>query len=451
MNTLVLPFLLAGLWLFSSVEMAQAQTYSFTTIAGLAGASGTADGTNSDARFNFPSALAIDAAGVLYVCDLLNNTIRKIAPQGTNWVVTTIAGTAGARSWADGTNSDARFNRPAGITVDASGNLFVSDKYNDVIRKLTPVGTNWVVTTIAGFPGAQGSTDATNSDARFWGPAGIALDKSNRLFVADSSNYTIRGIVPEDTNWVVSTFAGTALSFGFADGTDGLAQFNYPYSIALNNDGRLFVADWGNHAIRMIVQVGSDWVTSTIANSSGTMGTNDGPGGLATFNFPIGIAVDAQTNLFVTDQSNYTIRKIAPSGTGWVVSTIGGAPLQRGSVDGTGSNARFNKPWGITVDAAGNLFIADYVNQTIRKGTPLPTPAPTLQINGFPGQVVLSWPLVWSNYVLETAATFGSGAAWQPLTNGTAISGTNLVITNAIGSAAAFYRLHNSGLLPLTY
>jgi hypothetical protein len=442
MKTFVQICLLTGIWFFSFAGIGKAQTYNFTTIAGLAGVGGSADGTNSDARFYFPSGLTVDTAGVLYICDLLNHTIRKIAPKGTNWVVTTIAGTPGVHGWADGTNSDARFDHPTGVVADPSGALVVADKYNDVIRRLTPIGTNWVVTTVAGLPDVTGGGNGTNTDARFWGPSGLAQDKSNRLYVVDSSNHTIRGIVSEDTNWVVSTLAGTALSFGFTDGAGGLAQFDYPYSIGLNNDGRLFVADYGNQAIRMIVPTNNDWLTTTIANYYGTMGTNDGPADLARFNFPIGVSVDGETNLFVTDQSNHTIRKIAPSGTGWVVSTIGGAPLQRGSSDGTGSNARFNKPWGIAVDATGSLFIADYVNQTIRKGTPLLAPVPMLQISASPGQVVLSWPSASSNYLLETSGTLSSVAVWAPLTNGISISGSNFFLTNSLGGAAAFYRLH---------
>src|SRR5215468_8325388 len=109
-----------------------AESYTFTTIAGLAGVSGNADGTNSDARFLFPADIAVDNNGVLYVADLCNHAIRKIVPVGTNWVVTTIAGMAGVPSYADGTNTDARFNRPDGIIADQAGNLLVGDLYNDV-------------------------------------------------------------------------------------------------------------------------------------------------------------------------------------------------------------------------------------------------------------------------------------------------------------------------------
>ena len=218
-RTLELAVLLLSLQA-ASVSLAQSPPYVFTTIAGLAGVHGTNDGANSDARFYSPSELTVDGKGVVYVSDLLNHAIRKITPMGTNWVVSTIAGLPGSLGAADGTNSDARFDHPVGAKFDGAGNLFVADLYNDTIRKLAPVGTNWVVTTIAGLAKAPGESDGTNSDARFYGPRGLALDNSNRIYVADSANFTIRGITPSETNWVVSTLAGQPLIFGFADGTN---------------------------------------------------------------------------------------------------------------------------------------------------------------------------------------------------------------------------------------
>src|SRR6267142_2070598 len=286
------------LW-FGSVSIAHAEFYTFTTIAGLAGQIGSVDGTNSDARFNYPCEIAIDGAGVIYVTDLLNHTIRKMVAAGTNWAVTTIAGMAGVAGSADGTNTDARFNRPNGIVADLAGNLFVADHYNETIRKLTQSGTNWIVTTVAGMAAVRGTNDGSNSDARFWAPVGVAVDKNEHLFVADASNFTIRGILPAGTNWIVSTLAGTALIYGFADGVNDAAEFDYPYNIALTGAGVLYVTDFGNYAIRQITPVGPDWVTRTIAGFSGVIGTNDGAGGIASFNNPNGIAVDGATNLYV--------------------------------------------------------------------------------------------------------------------------------------------------------
>src|SRR5579872_2023374 len=173
---------------------AGAQTYLFTTIAGLP--PGFADGTNTDARFNSPGSVAVDGTGNLYVADSANHTIRKVTPEGTNWVVTTIAGLAGTPGSADGTNSSARFKSPHSLAVDSAGNLYVGDYFNDTIRKMTPVGTNWVVTTIAGLAGTHGSADGTNSAGRFYAPGSVAVDGSGNVYVADEGNDTIRKVTP---------------------------------------------------------------------------------------------------------------------------------------------------------------------------------------------------------------------------------------------------------------
>jgi hypothetical protein len=425
------------------LNSALSQSYSFTTIAGLVGNGGTADGTNTDARFYFPAGVAVDDAGVVYVADLLNHTVRRVAPLGTNWVVSTIAGLARTRGSANGTNSDARFDHPMGIKVDHTGNVFVTDKYNDTIRKITPQGTNWIVTTIAGSPGVQASDNGTNSDAHFWGPSGVDIDDAKGLFVVDSSNFTIRGIDSQGTNWVVSTLAGTPLAYGFQDGTNGDAMFDYPYNVAFAGVGNLFVTDWGNQSIRQITSVGPDWSTVTIAGFSGTFGTNDGLAATADFNSPTGIAVDAQTNVFVTDYGSHTIRKVQQTNAGWFVSTIGGAPMQFGSTNGVGNAARFNRPFGIALDRSGNLFIADYSNQTIRKGTPLPPPIPVLQIARTGTQIVLAWPAAASNYILETSSTLGP-SSWMSLTNRVVLSSDNYWFTNDVSQMTAFFRLRQS-------
>lgn len=414
-----------------------AESYTFTTIAGLPGVSGNVDGTNSDARFLFPADIAVDNSGVLYVADLSNHTIRKIVPMGTNWVVTTIAGMAGVLGYADGTNSDARFNRPDGIIADDAGNLFVGDLYNEVIRKLTPVGTNWVVTTVAGKPGVMGGADGTNTDAEFWAPRGVEVDQNGHLSVADSSNFTIRGIVPWGTNWVVSTLAGTALNSGLRDGTNGFAEFNTPFDLALSAAGLLYVTDFGNNAIRQVAPQGTNWVTRTIAGFSGLAGTNDGSGTVASFNSPNGIAVDSATNLYLTDQFNHTIRKMVPNGSGWLVSTIAGTPGQLGTNDGIGSLAKFNKPWGIAVHRDGTLFVVDSRNHTIRKGILIPI----LQISRIGAAVVFSWPVGATNYVLETT-TSAFPAAWTTVTNTVVISGNSRFVTNSLSGSTAFFRLH---------
>jgi sugar lactone lactonase YvrE len=363
-----LILLAAGI--LASLTSASAQIYNFTTIAGLATNWGSADGTNSAARFDRPYGVAVDTNGNLYVADKENHTIRKIAPVGTNWVTTTIAGLAETSGSADGTNSIARFNAPPGVALDTAGNLYVADRDNYTIRKIEPVGTNWVTTTIAGLTGNSGSADGTNSDALFNEPCSVAVDTNGNLYVADLSNYTIRKIMPVGTNWVTSTIAGLAGAVGSADGTNSTARFEHPWGIAVDTNGNVYVAEYGNFTIRKITSVGTNWVTSTIAGLATNWGSADGTNSDARFSFPAGIAVDGDGNLYVADQGNYTIRKITPVATNWVVSTIGGLAGNTNSTDGVNSVARFNKPFGIAVDSGGNLYVADTWNHTIRQGVP---------------------------------------------------------------------------------
>src|SRR5262249_20200607 len=155
-------------------------------------------------------------------------------------------------------------------------------------------------------------------------------------------NFTIREIVRVGTNWVVSTIAGSVTNFGFADGANLQALFDYPYAVTVNREGKVYVADWGNDAIREISRSGTNWIVATIAGLSGAFGTNDGPGSTASFYQPAGIAVDSLGNLYVADQYNNTIRKLVAGQTDWLVSTLAGQALKAGSADGMSTNALFN-------------------------------------------------------------------------------------------------------------
>jgi uncharacterized delta-60 repeat protein len=211
-----------------------------TTLAGQPGTSGSADGTGSAARFNYPDCVAVDTAGNVYVGDLNNHTIRKITPAG---VVSTLAGLAGSAAVTDGTGSAARFNGPTGIALDASGNLFVADYYAHTLRKVTPAG---VVTTLAGLAGSTGSSDGTGSSARFWYPQDITLDAAGNLHVTDSFNHTLRRVTPAG---VVTTTGGLPGISGTSAGIGLQARFAGPTSIASGPDGYLYVTEYTNHRI----------------------------------------------------------------------------------------------------------------------------------------------------------------------------------------------------------
>jgi sugar lactone lactonase YvrE len=268
--------------------------------------------------------------------------------------VTTLAGQALVSGATNGTGTNAVFNDPAAIVVDANGNFFVADSQNDAIREVT---TNGIVTTFAGQLGVAGSANGTGTGAQFNSPSGLAFDKNGTLFVSDTGNSTIREITSAG---VVSTFAGIAGSSGFADGAAGGALFGSPLGIAIAPNGAVYVADSGNHCIRVI----SGGVVSTFAGSPGIWGSADGVGTNAQFNGPVGLIFDSSTNLFVSDANNDTIRKITPDGT---VTTFAGVAGADGSTDGTLTNARFRSPAELVFDKKGNLFVADSLNQVIRK------------------------------------------------------------------------------------
>jgi sugar lactone lactonase YvrE len=316
---------------------------------------GSADGAGAAASFTGPTGVTVDAAGNVFVADYGNRTVRMITPAG---VVTTVAGSPGASGSQDGTGAAARFNSPSSVTVDAAGNLFVAESAGHTIRRITPAG---VVTTLAGSPGASGSQDGGGADARFNQPAGVAVDGAGSVFVAEFANHTIRKITP---GGVVTTLAGSAGSIGSENGLGAVARFYHPNGLATDAAGHVLVADSYNHTVRKITPAG---VVTTFAGGGEAPGSEDGSGTVARFNYPQMLAVDGAGNLFVADGVNHTIRKITSAG---VVTTLAGSPGSRGSADGAGTDARFNSPEGVAVDGAGNVFVADFGNHTIRKITP---------------------------------------------------------------------------------
>ena len=219
-----------------------------TTLAGQVGVGGYADGAGTQAQFRLPNSVAVDSAGNVYVADTANNTIRKITPNG---VVSTLAGVSGSHGSADGIGGNARFWAPFGIAVDRSGNVYVADTGNNTIRKITP---NGVVSTLAGLAGHPGSKDGIGANARFRNPWGVAVDDAGNVFVADMSNDTIRKITPTG---VVSTLAGQAGISGSLDGVGTSAQFNNPFAIAVDSADNIYVSDSANDTIRKITPSGA--------------------------------------------------------------------------------------------------------------------------------------------------------------------------------------------------
>ena len=344
-----------GLGLMGLVSL-QAQQFAWNTFSGNpAGGAGFMDGVGNRSRFYYPTSVAVDATGIVYVADTGNNTIRKLVYSGTTCTVSTLAGTPGITGTADGINGSAQFNNPSGIAVDVAGNLYVADTGNFTIRKINI--SSGQVTTLAGSPGQAGDVDGPG--ALFGSPIGIAVDASGTVYVADSCNHTIRMIT---AGGVISTLAGSSINRGFMDGTGSGASFDTPGGLAVDGSGNLFVADTLNNTIRKVTPGG---VVTTFAGAPGVWGSFDGIGTGASFNLPGSVAVDGAGNVYVADTYSNTLRKITAGG---VVSTLAGTVSTMGHSDGVGAAATFNFPGGIAVSSNGIVYVADTCNHTIRKG-----------------------------------------------------------------------------------
>jgi sugar lactone lactonase YvrE len=328
-----------------------------TLLTGSAGGGGNCDGQGPLARFSDPHGTAVDAQGNVYVADRYNNSIRKVTPSN---IVTTIAGTIGAPGSTDGTGAAARFNRPLGIAVDQSDNLYVTDSGNYTIRKITAPG---IVTTIAGQAGTQGTDNGLGSAAHFREPYGVVVDSAQNLYVTDRSAHTVRKISSAGN---VTTLAGQADSSGADNGPGSMARFSFPQGIALDSVGKLYVSDSGNQTIRSIAP---DGTVTLLAGQSGQPGNLDADLSTSQFSMPDGISVDSSGSLFVVDSSGSTVRKIILSPGSAAVRIMVGQAGVFGFADGFGGQAQFNNASGISIDTNGNLYLADLGNDIIRKIT----------------------------------------------------------------------------------
>jgi sugar lactone lactonase YvrE len=412
---------LLGAWVLAHSQ-AHAQTFTFRTLAGTNGQVGSIDGTGAAARFENPRGVAVDGAGNVFVADTGGSTIRRITAAG---VVTTFAGSAGRIGSTNGSAAAASFFGPQGVAVDSTGTVYVTEN-SHTIRSITSGG---LVSTVAGLTSVNGAADGLGSAARFSIPSGVAVDAARNLYIADSSNHTIRKITPAG---LVTTLAGSPGLLGTADGTGASARFNQPSGVAVDSSANVYVADFGNHTIRKITPAG---VVTTLAGTPGTSGASNGTGIGARFTNPSGIAVDVAGRIYVADQGSHTIRAITSSGE---VTVIAGAPGIGGAVNGTGSATRFYYPTDVAVDRAGNLYVAEAVSQTIRKGTLEPPPPPP---HGEPpGDTVT--PSVESSHISNLAIRSRAGAADKTLivgfqVGGAGTSGAKPILLRAVGPTLA--------------
>lgn len=353
------------------------------TISTLAGTPASPGLSNAGrGQFNYPSGVALDSFGNLYVADYGNNQIREITPGGT--VSTPYGNINGFAGSGNGFGNNAQFNAPNAVAVDGSNNIYVADSGNNSIRKIS----GGMVSTLAG-PG-------TGLDQ----PEGVAVDGFGNVYVADSGDDVIRKIAPSGT---VSILAGQRGQPGHADGAAlTTAEFDNPISVAVDNAGNVYVADLGNSDIRKI----SAGRVSTVAGQPDVSGYLDGTGTNTLFNAPVGLFCDPSNNLYITDSQvpptgsndagNCLLRKMTPSG---VVSTLAGEPGIAGSAVGTGTNAEFYSVQSVAENGAGQFFLADTYNQVIRSGSSGTTITSTTAI------VSLSGELNFGNVEASSSAT----------------------------------------------
>jgi len=305
-------------------------------------------------RLGGPHALAADANGNVFVADTGTSTILMITPAG---VVTTFAGIPGQPGSTDGPAGQAQFSGPQGVAVDVQGNVFVADSANDTIRMIKA----GVVSTLAGTAGVAGSADGTGTAAQFDGPNGVAVDPNGNVCVADSGNNTIRMITPAGS---VTTLAGNPDPInggGFADGVGAAAKFLVPNDVAVDASGVIYVADSLNRRVRKVSQTstGTNGVVTTLAGS-GALGHADGIGTSATFSHVLGVAVDTSGGslsgtVYVTDQDNFTVRRISPGG---VVETIVGQAGQVNTNPAGPLPGIITTDAGIAIDPNGKLYVS---------------------------------------------------------------------------------------------
>lgn len=375
---------------------------SSTAFAGANGVPGAVDGTGSTARFFSPARIVQDSSGNMFVADRDNSLIRKITSAG---VVSVFAG-SGTSGSADGIGVAASFTDPTGITIDALDNLYISDAVTDAIRRITPAGS--VTTVVAG--GASGSADGPTNTATFntptdlaWAPSGTA----GKLYVADTGNRKIRLI--DLDSLTVSTVMGSG-SAAQTDGTGVAASFFNPIGVAVAA-GQLYIADYSKVRV-------ADLATTAVTTLAGgaAAGFADGTGAAASFFITADVAVDATgTNLYVTDALNNAVRKIViASG---VVTTVSGRPLDS---NGTGSLGRFYYPYDIATTPAGNLWVADYGNNSIRQVTPAGDVTTIVGTDATTNGTIADGPAATAGFAdLSSIATDSSGNAY--VTDGNAV------------------------------
>jgi uncharacterized protein (TIGR03437 family) len=398
-----------------AIGLAQTNTYTITTVAGIGGVHGFSGdaGTPTNAAMALPSAVAVDSSHNLYVADQGNNRIRKVA----GGKISTYAGTGALGYTGDGgTATSAAFWTPTAVRTDSAGNLYIADYNNHLVRKVSTGGT---ITTAVGTPAGFGSDGdgGPATSATLVNPTGLAIGPDGSLYVADATTYRVRVVTPDGN---INTLAGNGRNAFAGDGGPATkASIGAINGVAVDGAGNVYIADTTNHRVR---RVGIDGTITTVAGTGNPGSSGDGgPATAAQLNRPWDVAVDSGGTLYIADSNNNRIRMVSPSG---IISTVAGSVSSGYLGDGgLATNARLNSPTGITLDPSnGNLYIADASNECIRLLTPNP---PSVSDNG-----------------VITALSFGGFTTAAP-SSWIEIYGSNLAI-NTRGWASADFQGANA-------
>ncbi|MFF1377448.1 hypothetical protein [Streptomyces sp. NPDC058308] len=340
--------------------------------AGFVADGGPAVGT----KLHYPYGVAVDGSGNVYIADTHNHRVRRITPEGA---ITTVAGNGDAGFVSDGGPAVAtRLNYPTDVAVDGAGNLYIADRHNHRIRKVTPDGN---ITTVAGNGNAGFISDGGPAVATPLNyPWSVTVDEAGNLYIGDTNNHRVRKV---DTRGTITTVAGTGQAGYVSDGGPAVAtKLHYPFGVALDSAGTLYIADRYNHRVRKVTP--NNIITTVAGNGNAGYVADGGPAVATSLNYPVGVALDSAGNLYIGDTNNHRVRKVTTNG---IVTTVAGTGTAGYVADGgPAAGTHLYHPHGVAVDRSGSLFIADGYNHRIRRvygvATVVPATPPVADLYG---------------------------------------------------------------------